>query len=68
MKKIDPRKSITDVVMFDGASDVQLAGELLNIHYPKVSVIRGVEHNVSLFSMMFLKFQLCTRLLKLIRK
>ena len=35
--------------MFDGASNVQLAGELLKIHYPKVSVMRGVQHTVSLF-------------------
>ena len=35
--------------MFDGASNVQLAGELLKIHYPNISVMRGVEHTVSLF-------------------
>ena len=49
IRKTDPHKSITDVFMFDGASSVQLAGELLKIHYPKVSVMRGVEHTVSLF-------------------
>ena len=49
MGKIDPHKSITDVVMFDGASNVQLAGELLKIHHPKGSVMHGVEHTVSLF-------------------
>ena len=35
--------------MFDRASNVELAGELLKINYPKVSVMRGVEHTVSLF-------------------
>ena len=35
--------------MFDGASNVQLGGELLIIHYKKLTGIRGVEHNVSLF-------------------
>ena len=35
--------------MFYGALNVQLAGKLLKIHYPKVSVMRGVEHTVSLF-------------------
>ena len=35
--------------MFDGASNVQLAGELLKIHYPKISVMRGFEHTVYLF-------------------
>ena len=47
--KIDPHKLITDVVIFDGAPKVQLAGELLKIHYPNFSVMRGVEHTVSLF-------------------
>ena len=47
--KNEPHKSSTYVVMFDGASNVQLAGELLKIHYPKISVMRGVEHTVSLF-------------------
>ena len=37
------------MVIFDGASNVHLDGELLKIHYPKVSVMRGVEHTVSLF-------------------
>ena len=35
--------------MFDGASNVQLAGELLQIRYPKITVMCGVEHTVSLF-------------------
>ena len=35
--------------MFDGASNVQLAGELLKIHHPKISAMCVVEHNVSLF-------------------
>ena len=35
--------------MFDGASNVQLAGELSRMHYPKFSVMRWFEHTVSLF-------------------
>ena len=35
--------------MFHVASNVQLAGEQLKTHYPKVSVMRGIEHTVSLF-------------------
>ena len=35
--------------MFDRASNVQLDGELLKIHYTNISVMRGVEHTVSLF-------------------
>ena len=48
-KIFDPHKSIIDVIMFDGASNVQLAGELLQIRYPKITVMGGVEHTVSLF-------------------
>ena len=48
-KIIDPHKSILYVIMFDGASNVQLAGELLKICYPNITVMRGVEHTVSLF-------------------
>ena len=47
--KFDPRHSITDVVMFDEASNVKLAGKLLKMHYPNISVMCGVEHTVSLF-------------------
>ena len=49
MREIDPVKKLTDIVMFDGASNVQLGGKLLKVHYPKLSVMRGVEHTVSLF-------------------
>ena len=36
--------------MFDRAFNVQLVGRLLKVHYTKVTVMRGVEHTVSLFS------------------
>ena len=49
MKEIDPRKKLTDVIMFDGASNVQLGGKLLKLHYPKLTVVCGVEHTVLLF-------------------
>ena len=35
--------------MFDGASDVQLAGRLLKVHYLKLTVMCGVEYTLSLF-------------------
>ena len=37
------------MIIFDGASTVQLVGELLQIRYPNITVMRGVEHTVSLF-------------------
>ena len=53
MREIDPGKKLTDIAMFDGASNVKIVGRLLNVHYPKLTVMRGVEHTVSMFSMMF---------------
>ena len=55
---IDTHKSITDVVIFDGASNVQLSGENLKIHYPNISVMCVVEHTVSSFFDYFSKPQL----------
>ena len=46
MKEIDPSKKLTDVVMFDGVSNVKLAGKLLKVHYQKLTVMRGVEQKV----------------------
>ena len=48
MKNIDPTKSITDVVIFDGASNLQLGGDILNIYYPKLTVMNWVEHTISI--------------------
>ena len=45
IKRVDHQKSITDVVMFDGDSNVQLAGELLKIHYPKITFMRNSNKN-----------------------
>ena len=32
---------------------MQLGGKLLKVHYPKLTVMRGVEHTVSIFLIMF---------------
>ena len=42
-------KSITDVVMLDRASNVQLGGEIMKTHYPKLTVLSGVEYTLSTF-------------------
>ena len=48
MREIDPGKKLTDIVMFGGASNVQLGGGKLKVQYSKLTVMRGVEHTVSL--------------------
>jgi hypothetical protein len=49
MKKIDPDKQLIDCVFFDGASNVQKAGNIMQVHYPRVMVLHGVEYVVYLF-------------------
>jgi hypothetical protein len=39
----------TDLVIFDGASNVQKAGQLIEARFPHISVIHGAEHVISLF-------------------
>ena len=42
-------KKCFDPNMFDKASNIQLGRELGEIHYPKLTVMRGVEQTVYLF-------------------
>ena len=46
MKEIDPENKLSDIVMFDGSSNVQLGGKLLKVNYPKFTGMCGVEHIV----------------------
>jgi hypothetical protein len=39
----------TDVLFFDGASNVQLAGSVLEVKYPRSLTLHGAEHVISLF-------------------
>jgi hypothetical protein len=43
------RKGVVDLVLFDGASNVQKAGRILAIHHPRITVVHGAEHVTSLF-------------------
>jgi hypothetical protein len=47
-QKTDHRGHV-DLVLFDGASNVQNAGKLVSITYPCITVVHGAEHVVSLF-------------------
>ena len=49
LEKHDPMKSRTDIVFFDGATNVQKAGHILEAHYPRISVEHGTEHCLALF-------------------
>jgi len=49
MLKYDPNKTLTDLLLFDGASSVQKGGDVLEAIFPRVTVIHGGEHVISLF-------------------
>jgi phosphatidylglycerophosphatase A len=49
MTKNDPDKQLIDCLLFDGARTVQKVGKSMQVHYPRVMVLHGVEHVVSLF-------------------
>ena len=40
---------IVDLAVFDGAPNIQLAGEMLRVMFPRITVIHGVEHAIDLF-------------------
>ena len=45
----DPQRIYTDVVYFDGASNVQKAGDVVMARFPRSFCFHGGEHVVSLF-------------------
>ena len=49
MHLLDPDKQLFDWISFDGASNVQKAGSLIEQYFPRCTVSIGVEHTVSLF-------------------
>jgi hypothetical protein len=50
IEKLDPaRKGLVDLVLFDGASNMQKAGRALAAQFPRITCIHGGEHVVSLF-------------------
>ena len=46
LEEVDAAKKLSNIVMFDGSSNVQLGARLLKVNHQKFIVIRGVEHTV----------------------
>ena len=63
MKEMDPAKTLSDIVMFDVVLNVQLAGRLLEVYYPKLTVMSCVEHTVLLFSNDFSKISIVNKMI-----
>ena len=49
MSEFDNQKTLVDLLYFDGASNVQKAGDILTAKYPRAYCLHGGEHVVSLF-------------------
>jgi hypothetical protein len=49
MAELDPNRKLIDCIFFYGASNVQKAGRVLQVIYPRTTVFHGAEHVVSLF-------------------
>lgn len=48
MKEVDPDRELIDYITFDGAYNMQIAGQLLVEHFPRATIGTGLEHVVSL--------------------
>ena len=48
-KRRSDHSGVVDLLLFDGASNVQKAAKLVSVEYPRITVIHGAEHVVSLF-------------------
>ena len=66
--KIDPKKTIVDMVIFDGATNMQKAGSTIEISNPLVTCVHGAEHITNLFFSDVSKTLIGKKLIKLCRK
>lgn len=48
IESLDSLKDKTDIVFFDGGSNFQLAGRIIQAKFPRITVVHGLEHVLSL--------------------
>lgn len=48
MESMDQLKDKVDILFFDGGSNFQLAGRIIQARFPRVTVVHGLEHVLSL--------------------
>ena len=48
LERLDRLKERTDIAFFDGGSNFQLAGRIMQAVYPRITVLHGLEHVLSL--------------------
>ena len=49
LERLDPDKRLVDLLIYDGAKNVQKSGHITEGDYPRVTTIHGVEHVIALF-------------------
>ena len=49
LTSLDKNKTFTDLIFFDGASNVQKAGKIIEAKFPRVNYLHGAEHCVALW-------------------
>ena len=49
LEKYDTKTSQTDLVFFHGASNVQMTGQIVDVYYLQINVLRDANHVQSLF-------------------
>lgn len=45
---MDELKDKVDILFFDGGSNFQLAGRIIQARFPRITVVHGLEHVLSL--------------------
>ena len=55
---LDPKKSLVDLLFFDGASNMQIGGEVIGAIYPRITCLHGVEHSIALVFSDWAKIQI----------
>jgi hypothetical protein len=47
--EVTAKSNIVDLVMFDSASNIQLAAKIVARYHPRMTVCHGAEHGIALF-------------------
>jgi hypothetical protein len=68
LEKLDENKDSVDIIYFDGASNVQKAGQVICARYPRATCLHGSEHVVSLFFSDIAKLPVVKAFITLYRK
>jgi hypothetical protein len=68
IEELDPTKTVTDLVLFDGAANVQKAGAVIAAKFPRATVLAGAEHVTALFFADIAKNSLISNLIAFYRK